>query len=126
VSKAETQEVSKLLREYAQRTVLRGGNPYRAKAYSKAADSLSVVAIPLHRLIAEDRLTEVPGVGETIADIITKLHREGTHPSLEKLRDWCGWVVLPREQCDPRDIRLRKIVRRTADRCIDRFSERTS
>ena len=37
-------------------------------------------------LIAEDRLTEIPGVGEAIADIITKLHKTGTHPSLEKLR----------------------------------------
>ncbi|MET4631509.1 hypothetical protein ABIB83_008573 [Bradyrhizobium sp. I1.8.5] len=27
-----------------------------------------------------------PGVGEAIADIITKLHRTGIHPSLEKLR----------------------------------------
>jgi DNA polymerase (family 10) len=37
-------------------------------------------------LIAEDRLTEIPGVGDAIADIITKLSKSGTHPSLEKLR----------------------------------------
>ena len=37
-------------------------------------------------MIEEDRLTEIPGVGEAIADIITKLHRTGSHPSLEKLR----------------------------------------
>src|SRR3954470_8175756 len=83
---ADTQMVARLLREYAQRTALRGGNPYRAKAYSSAADSLSALAVPLHVLIDEDRLTEIPGVGEAIADIITKLHRTGTHPSLEKLR----------------------------------------
>src|SRR5437588_8851480 len=87
VPKADTQTVAKLLREYAQRTLLRGGNPYRSKAYSRAADSLFALAVPLDRLIAEDRLTEVPGVGEAIADIITKLHRTGTHPNLEKLRD---------------------------------------
>jgi DNA polymerase (family 10) len=38
VAKADTQTVAKLLREYAQRTALRGGNPYRSKAYSRAAD----------------------------------------------------------------------------------------
>jgi DNA polymerase (family X) len=86
VAVAEAQQVAKLLREYAQRTALRGGNPYRAKAYSRAADSLAALAIPLNRLIEEDRLTEIPGVGEAIADIITKLHRTGSHPSLEKLR----------------------------------------
>jgi DNA polymerase (family 10) len=86
VAVADALQVAKLLREYAQRTALRGGNPYRAKAYSRAADSLAALAIPLHVLIEEDRLTEIPGVGEAIADIITKMHRTGSHPSLEKLR----------------------------------------
>ena len=31
--------VARLLMEFGQRTALRGGNPYRAKAYSRAADS---------------------------------------------------------------------------------------
>lgn len=86
VPKADAPTVVRLLREYAQRTALRGGNPYRSKAYSRAADSLAALPVPLDRLIAEDRLTEIPGVGEAIADIVTKLHRTGTHPSLEKLR----------------------------------------
>ncbi len=58
------------------RTALRGGNPYRAKAYSRAADSLAALATPLYVL----GLTEIPGVGEAIADIITELHKTGTHP----------------------------------------------
>jgi DNA polymerase (family X) len=84
--KADLRTVAKLLREYAQRTALRGGTPYRAKAYSRAADSLTALAEPLDKLIAEERLTEIPGVGEAIADIVTKLYQTGTHPSLEKLR----------------------------------------
>src|SRR5882757_10631080 len=86
MSTVDTPTVVSLLREYAQRTALRGGNPYRAKAYSRAADSLAALAVPLNMLIEEERLTEIPGVGEAIADIITKLHRTGSHPSLEKLR----------------------------------------
>jgi DNA polymerase (family 10) len=78
--------VAALLREFAQRSTLRGGNPYRAKAYARAADSLGALAQPLDRLIAERRLEEIPGVGAAIADIITKLHRTGTHPSLESMR----------------------------------------
>ena len=84
--KADARTVAKLLREYAQRTALRGGNPYRAKAYSHAADSLAAVAEPLDKLIMEERLTEIPGIGDAISDIVTKLYRTGTHPSLEKLR----------------------------------------
>lgn len=84
--KADAHSVATLLREYAQRTALRGGNPYRAKAYSRAADSLTALAEPLDKLIAEERLTDVPGIGEAIADIVTKFFQTGTHPSLEKLR----------------------------------------
>jgi DNA polymerase (family 10) len=86
VAAADTRTVAELLREYAQRTALRGGNPYRARAYSRAADSLGALTVPLHILVEEDRLTEIPGVGEAIADIITRLHRTGNHASLEKLR----------------------------------------
>src|SRR5258708_29956264 len=86
MSTVDTPMVVSLLREYAQRTALRGGNQYRAEAYSRAADSLATRALPLDVLIAEGRLTEMPGVGDAIADIITKLHRTGSHPSLEKLR----------------------------------------
>ena len=67
MSEVDTQTVAKLLREYAQRSALRGGNPYRSKAYSRAADSLAALAVPLERLIAEERLTEIPGVGNAIA-----------------------------------------------------------
>jgi hypothetical protein len=84
--KADSQEVAGLLREYAQRSALRGGNPYRAKAYARAADSVAALTVQLGTLIAEDRLTEISGVGKSIADIITKLHNTATHPSLEKLR----------------------------------------
>jgi DNA polymerase (family 10) len=83
---ADAKTLAKLLREYAQRTALRGGNPYRAKAYSRAADSLGALAEPLDKLIEEERLTEIPGIGDAIADIVTKLYQTGSHPSLEKLR----------------------------------------
>ena len=82
----DARAVASLLREYAQRTALRGGNPYRAKAYSRAADSLVALAVPLDALVAEHQLTDIPGVGDAIADIITKVHKTGSHPSLEKLR----------------------------------------
>src|SRR4051812_44403415 len=48
--KADTQTVARLLREYAQRSALRGGNPYRTKAYSRAADSLLTLTEPLEAL----------------------------------------------------------------------------
>ena len=78
--------VAALLVELARRTALIGDNYFRAKAYQRAADTLSALVEPLDRVIAENRLCQLPGIGETIADIVTKLHRTGTHPLLEKLR----------------------------------------
>ena len=79
-------EVAELLTEYGRRTALAGGNPYRSKAYVRAAENLACVAEPLDRIIAEDRLRDIPGVGDAIADIVTKLHRTGAYPSLERMR----------------------------------------
>ena len=84
--KPDTQTVARLLKEYAHRASLRGGNPYRIKAYLKAVDSLATLSQPLDRMIAAGTLTEIPGIGDAIADIITRLHRTGSHPSLEQLR----------------------------------------
>src|SRR6202035_5564270 len=77
--------VAALLVELGWRTVLVGNNYFRAKAYQRAADRLSALVEPLDRVIAENRLRELPGIGNTIADIVTKLHRAGTHPLLERL-----------------------------------------
>jgi DNA polymerase (family 10) len=78
--------VAGLLVELGRRTALAGDNYFRAKAYLRAADTLAALVEPLDRVIAENRLRQLPGIGETIADIVTKLHNAGTHPLLEKLR----------------------------------------
>jgi len=77
MAKLEAPEVATLLAEYGRRSALRGGNPYRSKA---------ALSEPLERIVDEGRLQEIPGVGDAIADIVAKLHRTGTHPFLEKLR----------------------------------------
>ena len=82
----DTSEVARLLHEFGQRTALRGGNPYRARAYTRAAENLLAVPEPLETLIAQNRLREIPGVGAAIADIVTKIHKTGGHPALDAMR----------------------------------------
>lgn len=84
--KLDASQVANLIAEYGRRSALKGGNPYRAKAYLRAAESLRALPEPLERIVDERRLQEIPGVGEAIAGIVTKLHETGAHPSLEKLR----------------------------------------
>ena len=78
--------VAALLAEYGQRLTLKGGNPYRAKAYRRAAENLLALPEPLSRLIAQNRLREVPGIGDAIAAMVSQLQKTGSHPALEKLR----------------------------------------
>jgi|SRR5579862_746568 len=78
--------VAALLQEFGQRSALRGGNPFRAKAYARAADSLLALSLPIGQIVAQDRLLEIPGIGHAIAAIIKKLYATGTHPALEKMR----------------------------------------
>jgi DNA polymerase (family 10) len=78
--------VAKLLVEFGRRMELAGENPYRARAYTKAAEGLRGLTEPLDKLVAQGRLREIPGVGEGIAERIKSLQRTGTHPKLETLR----------------------------------------
>ncbi|TIS15145.1 MAG: hypothetical protein E5X10_11075 [Mesorhizobium sp.] len=87
MAKPDSRTVASLLREYAHRSSLRGGNPYRTKAYLRAADSLTALSQPLDRIIAAGALTRIPDIGDAIADIVRKLYESGTHPRLEKLRE---------------------------------------
>jgi DNA polymerase (family 10) len=83
---AATADVAEMLREYGRRLSLAGGDPYRARAYVRAADSLAALGEPLEDLITDDRLTEIPGIGDAIAAIVTTIHRTGGYPKLEELR----------------------------------------
>ena len=48
----DSSAVAKLLAEFGQRSALRGGNPYRARAFGRAAESLLALTAPLSDLIA--------------------------------------------------------------------------
>jgi DNA polymerase/3'-5' exonuclease PolX len=72
-------------------------------------------------LVAEDRLTEIPGVGDAIADIITKIHKTGSHPSLEKLRKEIPAGVL--EMLAVPGLRPEKVLRLYKDLGIGSLSE---
>lgn len=82
----EAPEIAGLLNEFGRRTTLYGGNPYRAKAYLRAAERMAILTEPIGDLISQNRLREIPGVGEAIAQLITQLYETGSHPSLERMR----------------------------------------
>jgi DNA polymerase (family 10) len=64
-----------------------GGNPYRARAYIRAAQSLSAQTEPLSELVAQGRLQDIPGIGAAIATLIKQFYLTGSHPKLEQMRE---------------------------------------
>lgn len=78
-------EIAERLREI--RTLMEfAGEPFfKFMAYERAAETLANAA-PLGAEVDLDRLTELPGVGKTIAGRIETLARSGSDPYLEELR----------------------------------------
>ena len=79
-------EVADLLEEIGRRAAFEGDNPYKAKAYLRAAASLRHLERPLAELIKAGTLQTLPGVGAAIAKRIEALFRAGTDASLERMR----------------------------------------
>jgi len=81
MKKPDIADVASALEELGGRIELEGGNPYRARAYRRAAENLALSPVPLSKLIADGSLTEVPGVGEAIAAVITEIYETGDYAS---------------------------------------------
>jgi DNA polymerase (family X) len=79
-------EIAGLLEEIGRRAAFEDGNPYKAKAYVRAAANLRRLVRPLGELVSEGALQTIPGVGAAIARRIEKLHRGEADESLERMR----------------------------------------
>ena len=82
----DAQQVAELLLEIGRRSSLEGGNPYKAGAYIRAAESLRALVVPLGKVIRRSQLRALPGIGDAIARRIVKLSEKGTDEGLERLR----------------------------------------
>jgi DNA polymerase (family 10) len=77
--------VAGALREMGRLLEARGESSFRVRAYERGARAVEGVA-DLGRLVDEDRLREVPGIGPALASAIAELHRTGRSERLERLR----------------------------------------
>ena len=78
--------IAKDLRELGLLLGLKGENQFKTKAYFKGADSLEAIEEELSSLVAENRLTEISGIGKAIAAKVTELFNTGKLAALEQLR----------------------------------------
>ena len=53
--------------ELGQQTAFRGGNPYRARAYTRAAENLLTLMEPLEDIVAERLLSACSGSSDLLS-----------------------------------------------------------
>jgi len=79
-------EIVKILEDIAGFLDLKGESIFKSRAYRRAARSIELLSEDVGKLVAEDRLREIPGVGEAIAKKLTELVTTGRLDYYEKLR----------------------------------------
>ncbi|MDX1591498.1 MAG: DNA polymerase/3'-5' exonuclease PolX [Balneolaceae bacterium] len=81
------QDVAAKLRDVYNLMQLAGENRFRAIAFDRAAQTIEGLNEDINQYIEDDTLTEIKGIGKSIAEDIKALAHTGTMPVLEDLRE---------------------------------------
>lgn len=65
---------------------LKGENPFKTRAYQNAARTLQQLGEPLQKIVADQRLSEIKGIGEALQQKITELVTTGKLEYYDKLK----------------------------------------
>src|SRR5215471_3363155 len=79
-------QVAEVLVNIATLLELKGENPFKSRAYTNAARALEGVAEPLDKLVAENRLADIKGIGESIQKKIVELVNTGKLAYYDELK----------------------------------------
>ncbi len=79
-------EVAAMLEETADLMEIAGENPFKARAYRRAAEAVSALREPIEDLVKAKKLNTIEGIGESIERDITEFLQRGTTTRLEQLR----------------------------------------
>ncbi len=82
----DKEQVATILVEIGTLLELKGENPFKTRAYVNAARAIEGLSEPLAKIVAENRLGEVKGVGEGIAKKIVELVTTGKLAYYDELK----------------------------------------
>ena len=80
------QQIAHILDEIAFFLLLKGENPYRARAYEQAGMALVTCPEDVATLIDRGTLTEVKGIGPATASVISEIAHTGTAALLTEVK----------------------------------------
>jgi len=78
--------IAQVFQDMADLLELKEDNPFKIRAYQKAARTIETLPEELDQVMKEGRLRQIPGVGEAISNKITELLTTGKLEAYEKLR----------------------------------------
>jgi DNA polymerase (family X) len=79
-------DVAYLLYEMADLMEFRGEDPFKTRAYRRAADSIAALPEEIRQVAGQGRLLSVEGIGRSIGEKVTEILATGTCAYLEELR----------------------------------------
>ncbi len=79
-------EIARVFQDIADLLKLKKDNIFKIRAYEKVAGSIEELPVDVEQLVKENRLKEIPGVGEAITKKITELVTTGHLEYYEKLK----------------------------------------
>jgi DNA polymerase (family 10) len=82
----DKEEVAEILVEIGTLLELKGENPFKTRAYLNAARALESLAEPLSKVVADNRLNEIKGLGEGLQGKIKILVNTGSLPYYDELK----------------------------------------
>ncbi|MBP1678956.1 MAG: hypothetical protein H6Q29_867 [Bacteroidetes bacterium] len=86
MERADKKRIASHLEEMGTLLELQGANPFKSRAFHNAARVLEGVTDDLGTLVEEGRLTDIKGIGKSIAEIISDMVRTGTSSEYETLK----------------------------------------
>src|SRR5437667_5122341 len=82
----DKEQVAEILVNIATLLELKGENPFKSRAYLNVARALEGMSEPLDKVIAEERLGEIKGIGESIQKKICEMVATGKLVYYEELK----------------------------------------
>ncbi|MEW5757960.1 MAG: DNA polymerase/3'-5' exonuclease PolX [Candidatus Omnitrophota bacterium] len=79
-------QVADIFNEIAKILELKGDNVFRIRAYGRAALNIESLDEDLKKIVDEDRLDKIPGVGKDLAEKIREIAKTGKLKSLDELK----------------------------------------
>ncbi len=79
-------EISAIFREIANILEIKGDNPFRIRAYERAAQNIEGLTEDIEDFVRDDRLMDIPGVGKDLADKIKEYVQTGKIKAYEDLK----------------------------------------